>query len=374
MSQSRTPPISRFLRVLPALAALAAPLFGAEPARPDHWVFQIELSSRYDSNITELSNKDRDRVDDAACQSSPTCVSRFRIESPDDVIFSPSARIEWSNRTANRVETSVRADARTNLYARNSIKNYETYALRLAQDLTPAREYETTLSLRGEWTPDFYLRELTVPEASLMAGTTIRDSARYSSNDYRAALRQVLAPKHLEAEVSYGRDTRDYDSPFDERDGDLSGWGAELTLSLGDHRVASLRAGYRNESYDADGDQPGTAAVEPDISSDRETVGLGCLVRWGHERRGSLSLSVERETRDFRSRDTADVFHFGREDTRTQERLEFRQPMGQRFYLEIGLEHEQNDSHLGPSAGSTTGDEVTDYTRNIASISTGWRF
>src|SRR6185369_6031541 len=105
MSKSRAIFSARWFLVLPALAAtpLTAPLHGAEPSRQDHWVFQFELTSRYDSNITELSDKDSDRVEDSACLSSPTCASRFRIESPDDVIFSPSARVEWANRTAGHV-------------------------------------------------------------------------------------------------------------------------------------------------------------------------------------------------------------------------------------------------------------------------------
>ena len=352
----------------------AGPLLGAEREATGRWSFQLELTSRYDSNITQLSDTDRDRLQDPACTSTPLCASRYRIESSDDFIVVPSARLGWSHRSAREVETSLRGEARANRYARNSIKDYETYALRLSQELTAARRYETTFVLRAEAMPGFYLRELSVPEATRVQGSTVRDSAQYSSVDYEVALRQVLVPRHLEAEIARKRDSRDYDSPFDERDGDLSGWEAELTWSPAGSRAVSLRAGYRSESYDAAGDRPETIAGEPDISSDRQAVTAGFSFSWVRRgRSGWLSFDVEREARDFLSRDPTDSFHFDREDTRTEERLSFRQPLGDRLYIEAGLEHERNDSDLLPGASSPTGDEVTDFTRDVVSATIGWR-
>lgn len=360
--------------ILVSLGAARMPLLAADTAPSDHWSFQLEMTSRYDDNITELSDRDRDRVGASACDATPSCAERFRIESPGALVLAPSGRVEWSNETARKVRSSVRAELRASAYARNSVKNYESYSLRFSQDLTPAQEYGTTLILRGLLLPDFYLRELTVPEESRVQGQTVRDSARFSSLDTSAALRQVLAPKYLDLEVVAGRERRNYDEPFDERDGDLKGYGADLTWHPLGSSAIDVKAGYRSESYDAEGDRPATQAPEPDISSDRGTASLGLALKWGRQaRRGGLSLGLEQEKRGFLSRDAVDTFHFGRRDKRTQISLAVRQGLGRVFYLEAGLTHEKNDSDLGPGAGSSGDDEVTDYTHNVVSASVGWR-
>jgi hypothetical protein len=351
------------------------PVLAAETELPHRWSSQVEMMSRYDDNITELSDGDRTRVGTPACEASPSCVDRFRIESPDDFILAPSGRLEWSNETAHHIKTSVRGEIRASFYARNSIKNYQTYGLRLSQDLTPARKYKTVLILRGNVLPDFYLRELTVPEASRLQGQTVRDSARFSSLDASAAVRQVLVPKFLELEVLAGRDRRDYDAAFDERDGDLKIHVADLTWHLLGNRAVDLRVGYRSEEYDAEGDRSSTLAFEPDISSDRSAVSLGMDLKWGTRvRRGGISLDLEREERDFLSDDPVDTFHFDRQDRRTEASLALRLGLGRVLQLEGGLTHEKNDSDLGPGAVSSSGDEVTDYTRDVLSVSIGWRF
>ncbi len=353
------------------------PLVAAEPADSSQsWSWRIELSNRYDSNVTELSDTDRDRVEDPDCRSTPSCASRFVIKSPDDFVVTPYARIDWSHGAPGSVETTARVEARVNRYAENSVKDYERYSVRLSRDLTPARNFDTTLILRASDTPHFYLRELTVPEASRVQGTTVRDSARYASMRYGVALNQLLVPGRLDIEASRDRDDRDYDVPFDERDGDLSGLGVELTLRVTHDRGFTLRGGYQSESYDAAGDQARTIAIEPDISSDRKTASLGTDFRWGRQeaRRGVLSIDLKQEQRDFLSDEPTDVYHFGRRDTRFGARIEVRQPVGEHFYLELGVEHEDNESDLGPAANSSSSDEATDYTRSLGWASLGWVF
>jgi len=363
--------------ILPAvvvtLMAFSSSILVAEGEPSRHWSAQLELTSRYDDNITELSDTDRDRVGDATCKATPSCASRFRIETPDDLVIAPSARVEWERRFSGGRETSVRGEARASRYTRNSIKDHETYSLRFSQDLTAAR-HQTTLILRAGLMPDFYLRELTVPEESRIQGQTVRASGRFSSTDYSAAIRQVLVPKFLELEASAGRESRNYGAPFDERDGYLSGYGASLTLHPAGGRRISLRGGYRSESYDARGDRAATLALEPDISSDRTALSLGADLRWGRGRRGVVSITLEREKRDFLSKDPADRFHFGRQDTLTQAAVSVRQPLGDTLYLEGGLTREKNDSNLGPGASSPSGDDVTDYGRTVIAASVGWRF
>ena len=223
-----------------AAAAAALPAMAEDHADPlkSRWSFRVELEERYDDNITELSDRDKGRVGD------PAFANRFKIDDPGDYAWTPSARLGWSANLAKRLTTSVQLDARVHRYVRSSVKDYETFGLRVAQDLSQAKLFQTQLVLRVSDTPDYYLRELRVP------GTTTYESARFSSLEYGLALEQVLVPKLLEATVQGSRNRRDYDAPFNERDGDLTGYGAALELGPGGSH-AGLRVGYEKSRYGA---------------------------------------------------------------------------------------------------------------------------
>ena len=365
------------------VGAVAAVAFGAEePPRRElaaatpggqGWSLRLELATRYDDNITQLSDTDIDRLDDPTCQSDPTCNSRFRIESASDWIVAPEARVEWSHTSSGGLESSLAGQARANIYTNNSVKDYEVYGLRFAQDLS-AGSHPTTLYVRVDHMPDYYLRELTVPEASRIAGTTVRDSGRFASTELALRVRQVLVPKYLDLEAAGGTEQRDYQAPFDERDGDLTGWSALFVVRPTGNRDLAVDAGYRSESYDANGDRSGTEALESDISNDRQAFFVGLTLRWGERPiRGWLAVDASRELRDFTTAEQRDIYHFGREDTRTVYALTVRQALSELLYLEGRAEHEENDSNLGPLVVST-GDDVTDFTQNVYSVSVGARF
>lgn len=371
MRSSQTP----VLLALALAAATTTCLFAAGGEPPRHWSFQLEMTGRHDDNVTELSDTDRERVNDPACNADPLCANRFRIESPDDFVLTPSARAEWSKKSAGARETSLRAEVRLSRYARNSVKDYEAYGVRFSQDLTSSSKHATAVVVRASVIPDYYLRELAVPEESRIQGQTVRDSAQFSSVESSASLQQVLVPKYLDLELMVERDQRDYDAPFDERDGDLAGYGVNLVWNPAGTRTIDLRIGYRRASFDARGDRAATLALEPDTSSDRDTASCGLSLGWGRKgRRGGLLLGVEHETRNFLSNDPADSYYVGREDTRTQLSLAARQALARSLYLEAELSRETNDSKLGPDASAASGDDVTDYGRNLASVSIGWRF
>jgi hypothetical protein len=346
---------------------LDAPTAGDRDEGSGRWSYQLELAGGYDDNITELSDTDRSQVGD------PNFADKFKIETPDDWVISPSARLGWIHQTAARLGTTLRFDARAPRYTRNPIKNYEIFGLRFTQDLHSHRKHGTQLVVRAGYIPDFYLRELTVPQASLDQGQRVRDSARYTSGEYSVSIEQVLFPKHLEVAILYGTEQRDYDAPFDERDGDLTGYEGRLLWNASD-RSFGFETGYRGATYDARGDRSETPAHEADISSDRAAVLAGAHVRWGRRgRRGALSLDVWREKRDFTSTDPLDVYHFGRSDTQILGTIDLHQPIADSLYVEARWLHEQNDSHLGSGAPTSVSDDVTDYTRDIISFSIGWR-
>jgi len=336
--------------------------------RVGSWSVQVELESGWDDNICELSDTDRDRVGD------PLFADQFKIQSPDDWFLEPSLRVGFARRSAARRRTAIRFDARATRYLENSIKNYEAYGVRFAQDLTgAASRFGTRLILRGGYTPDFYLRELTVPQATLEQGRRVRDSSRYQETSLSAAVEQVLVPGRLELEGRLETERRDYFAPFDERDGDLTGYRVRLEWTPVTDRRFSVGAGFRQQSYDAAGDRAATPALEPDISSDRDELALGLGFRWALDgRRGDARLELSREEREFTSADPIDRFHFGRNDTLTEYRLAIDQLVRRDLYLQMELRREQNDSDLG-RAPSALSDDVTDYTRNVVSVSIGWR-
>lgn len=332
------------------------------------WSVQVELEGGWDDNICELSDTDRDDVGD------PRFADRFKIESPDDWFVEPSVRVGYARRSAGQRRTAIRFDARVTRYLQNSVKNYEAYGVRFAQDLTGDSRHGTRLVLRGGHTPDFYLRELTVPQATLEQGRRVRDSSRYEETSLSAAVEQVLVPERLELEGRLETERRDYFAPFDERDGDLTGYRVRLEWYPATDRRFSIGAGFRQQSYDAEGDRAATPAFEPDISSDRTELALGLGLRWSfHGRRGDALLELSREERDFTSGNPVDRFHFGRDDTLSEYRLSIGQQVRQDLHLRAELRREENDSNLG-RAPSALSDDVTDYTRNVVSMSIGWRF
>src|SRR5262249_3905751 len=242
-------------------------LAGETSGLNSRWSARLELEGRYDDNVTELSDRDKSRVGD------PAYADRFRIETAGDYAWIPSGRIAWSGNLARHVTTTVQGEAHVFRYVRDTVKNYEVIGLRLEQDLSPAKVFNSQLILRVSDTPSYYLRELRVP------ATTAFDSARYSSLEYGIGLDQVLVPRLLYGTVQVSRDNRDYDLPFNERDGDLTGYGAAIEIGPRGRRLG-LRVGYEKSRYDARGDDISTAAIEPDISTDRNELSARVAFRW----------------------------------------------------------------------------------------------
>src|SRR5437867_7235896 len=157
----------RSLRAIVLLVTAAAAVHGVTGGEStNHWKFQAELSGRFDDNILSLSDTDRAKVGD------PAFAPRFRIDTPYDVVTIPSGRLTFSGHIAPGFETSLRADARDYVYQNNSIKSYQSFGLRLTQDLTPARRFETRLILDTGYIPSFYVKEIKIPQASMVQGTT----------------------------------------------------------------------------------------------------------------------------------------------------------------------------------------------------------
>ena len=323
-----------------------------------HFSVRAELEGRYDDNITYLSDRDRDRVGD------PAFADRYKIEDPGDYVWVPAARLGWSFKLAKRVTTSMQLDAKAYRYSVNTIKNYETFGLRVAQDLSAAKLFQTRLIVDASDTPDYYLRELRV------AGTTRYDSARFSSREYGVSLEQVLVPKLLDASVYGTRTRRSYEAPFHERSGDLTGYGADLELGP-PGRLAGLHVGYEKSRYDARGDDGSTPFPEPDISSDRSQLSARAAIRWAL---GYVTLSGSRELRDYTSDEPTDIYHFDREDTRTEYGLGLHQGLPAGLFLEVALSREENEARLAPGVPETLANDVTDYTDNVVSASVGWHF
>jgi len=347
--------------VLCALAVSAlVPLARSEESTVSrsHFSVRAELEGRYDDNITYLSDRDRDRVGD------PAFADRYKIEDPGDYVWVPAARLGWSLNLAKRVTTSMQLEAKAYRYSANEIKDYETFEIRLAQDLSAARLFQTRLIVDASETPDYYLRELRV------AGTTNYESARFSSREYGVSLEQVLIPKLLDASVHGARTRRSYDAPFRERSGDLTGYGADLDLGP-PGRLAGFHLAYERSRYDARGDDGSTPVLEPDISSDRNQLSARAAIRWAL---GYVTLSGSRELRDYRTDESTDIYHFDREDTRTEYGLGFHQGLPAGLFLEIALSHEENGAHLAPGVPESLANDVTDYSENVLSASVGWRF
>jgi len=362
------------LLAAPAFAGSSAPGSSSAPPKPKppgKWRFQAELAGRWDDNITELSKIDRKRVGD------PAYADQFKIETPGDWVMAPSLRAGYSRDIFGDLSSDVRLDAEASIYRRNSIKDYQTFRLRLAQDLSSSRRHQTRLVLRLGYLPDYYLRELTVEQASLDQHRRVRDSVHFSDSSYSAAIEQVLIPRTLELTVLAGITQRNYGARFQERDGTLSGLRTSLDWTPNGDRRMTLRAGFRLENYDATGDLSGTPALEPDISNRRRAVTAGFTYRWKlwNAERGRIAIDFLRQRRTFTTDRAADRYHFDRHDKHSELSISAWQEVSARFFVTAAFVHEVNSSRLGPGAPSAASDEdVTDYTHDVASISLGWRY
>jgi hypothetical protein len=386
--------VSGVLRLAVAtLLPLAGPLPVRSAAAADvEWNTELAFDERYDDNITRLSQKDLDRLGPTTggtglpCGSGNTDSSghRFSITTPDDFISIPQLSSTVKAGWLTEMPTTFGLDLNAYQYVRNSIKNYQSYRLSIAQPLHPVKAHAT--SVRGSYSflPRYFLRNLRsdrTAEDFAQMGIFIlpppRREATYRSETAELQIDQVILPDRLRFQGTFGKETRDYNRCFDERDSHMPYREAELAWNPRGNSRLRLRASYVREALRAKGDLADTAVFfESDISNVRDVLGGDVRFGWKrHGRSGWVALRYETERRDFKAKDPNDLCHFGRNDRLEQTGLSAQTDLSGGWLLAAEARHQSNKSTFpAPGGVISTCEEITNYDDNIVQVGFAYRF
>lgn len=342
-----------------------------EPSRPAReqdrpLAGRIAFEYRYDDNIIQLNDRDRERF-----RQNPGS-SRFRIDSIEDDIAIGRFDLHLRTRPIPRRVTSVALSADVYEYQRNDIKSYQEMGLALKQELTASRRRLGTIEASFARTPRFYLRQLTDDDASFEAGRRIRDELTYAHNEYGLAYDQEVVDERLSFTLTGRRARRDYNDHFNERDSIDDGWAVSARAHPLDSSILEVDAGYEQGRLRARGDLPSTPIPDDDVSYRHRAVSLDVAVAWRGRARGRVEIEVERERREFTTENQFDLSHWMREDDRRDYRLRLTQRLAGRF--DASLEARRLSKHsrflLNPGAS----EDETDYVENRVGLGLIWRF
>ncbi len=283
-----------------------APVRAARPMRPALTV-SLGVDERHDDNILQLAQRNLDRL---VTNPGPP---RFRIHSADDNVTGLHGDVRWRSRPLPRRETRVAAGLDFYLYQRNDVKDWQQYGLSLEQELTAARRYLATLGVWRNLVPNYYLRELTDEDDSVVLGRRIRRSLQYRQTSTGVRYGQQLVRGRLDLAASFERLHRNYDAKFDERDNDNDQWRFAIAAHPFRHWDLGARLTYLVGTLDARGDLASSEIVDADVSYDHHGLGVAVGLPWGHNRtRGRVDVGWMPETRSYTTANKFELNRFGR--------------------------------------------------------------
>lgn len=362
------------------------PAPGGKPARKA-WSLRLGLDERYDDNIIQLSARDLDRLNNP--RPSDAISRRFSTTTRDDFItiprVSPGFRADWWRGRP----TSFDLDVMAYQYLRNSIKNYQAYRLSIDQAIRGGEALETSIAVAYSLRPGYYMRNLisdrhleelgfipTCPPG--IAGSCIpRLEATYRRDDLQLEVQQEIVKNVVSFRALWGRERRDYNRNFDERDSQMPYREAILGWTPWVNGRLRLRAGYRREDLHAAGDLADTPSfLESDISSRRGIWEFDLRLRWGSKgRKKTLTIDYEDEGRDYSTTNPFDAFHLGRHDTRRYVTLALRGDLRNGWFIAADAERDTNRSRFPAAVSSTSQpDDATDYTQSLVQFGFGYDF
>ncbi len=364
-------------RVGPIAAAEADP--AAAPKVRREWSLRLGLDERYDDNIIQLSDRDIKRLKKP--RPTDAAANRFSIDRADDLITIPRVAPGYEADWWRGHPTSFGLDASAYMYLRNSVKDYQSYRLTAAQVLRGGKSLSTSLGVTYALLPRYYLRNLVsdrhLEELGFIPSPIPRLEVTYRKQSPQLEAEQEIVKDVLAFRAFWGREHRDYNRNFDERDGQMPYREAGLSWTPFRDTRLRLRVAYRREDLHAGGDLADTPSfIEEDISSRRDIWDADLRLRWGSKgRKKSLTLDFENERRDYSTTNVFDAFHFGRQDTRHYLTLYFRADLKKGWFFSAGAERDSNRSTF-PAAVSTAvpPDDITDYTEKLVQAGFGYEF
>ena len=305
--------IARLSTLLCVAAVLAAPAPGWGAVGDLDVRIGAEL--RYDSNVFEYGDRDLDLFDPS--------LERFRgLASVDDWVLAPQLRVGYRWRSA--YETRLALTGSWAFYDRNGVKDYQSYSLRLAQQLP----WDSEFTLRYSLVPRFFFKRLADPpnQSETYADATFR------IDTLRTALgKQFTNWLALEAWCELGRN--DYNATFNERDTTKLGGGIDVALEPAGWLRVRLGAGLEEGVAEGENDP----ATDSDISYWLWTAHVSPQVRISD--RVSLGLGYTREQQTFTTGLIHDRSHHYRRDAADILSADLRVRLGHGVALALGIKH-----------------------------------
>jgi hypothetical protein len=352
---------------------------GKKPPVRKAWSLRLGLDQRYDDNILQLSDRDLDRLQNP--RPSDAAANRFSIRTPDDFIsmprVSPGFKADWWRGRP----TSFALEISASQYLRNSIKNYQTYRLSIAQALRGGEFHETSVAVAYGLRPHYYLRNLIsdrhLEELGFIPTPIPRLEAAYRRDYLQIEVEQEIVKERLTFRGLWGREHRDYNRNFDERDSQMPYREAALRWTPYRDGRLRLRVSYRREDQHSGGDLADTPSfLEDDISSRRDVGEADLRLRWGARgRKKTIMFDYEDERREYSTTNTFDAFHFDRRDSRRYATLSFRADLKEGWFLAGAAQRDTNRSKFPAAVSSTVPpDDITDYTENQVQVGLGYDF
>lgn len=246
-------------------------------------------------------------------------------------------------------------------YTTNSVKNFQQYSLAVRQELHRSHVHSTALTVGGSYIPSYYLRQLVDDDESVLAGTTIRNSADYSLQQVFIEVTQELVDRTLSVATRYTHENRDYNDHFNERDSTSSVASLDFNIYPAHNNHFRLRPYVEREQREAAGDVASTAVVDDDAGFDSGMYGLEARWVWGpnSDHRQSFRVLLEKEDRTYNTTNSADTGHFDRQDSITQYGIGYDRELGPEWKLRFSYRHRTNDV--------STVSGTTPFTKNVAS-------
>ncbi len=306
--------------------------------------FQIstQLNCGYDSNIIQLSSKDRKDFDSSSGQ--------FEIESVGDFIIIPRIDLLMKKELLGEKLTELKLGYYYSIYSSNSIKNYSHISFSARQQVLR----DTTLSGNFNFIPSFYFRQLYDSEDGQYK------EASYRLNSFSVGWEQAFR-KWLLTSLTYRWEARDYGGIFDERDQTFN----IIEFTLGVEKIESLKLIVGYSYIMAPAYSP---TVETDISYDGQAFSFGAVYDLEDLLDKEMGLGVEGEF-EFRKFTTSndkndDPIHSGRKDGLNKIAVGYYWHFLDSWTLRLDYELTLVKTNL-PDIFK---DEPTDYTENLISL------
>ena len=334
----------------------------ADLDRAWEWSYSASLTSTYDDNIYRYSPQDIDgfvyhRADE-----------RYRMETYDDLVSSPSLTLSLTRRFQPHLESCLRLRYRYNIYTVNRDKNYQT----LSAFLRISAQEQGYIQLGYFHLPKFLIRPYWDQD---VFSTTAGDPATYKACDFARDLCSVKLGhrliKSLRWAIFYDRDRLYYNSHFTEYDTRAHGLGLELAYDLAPWLEMSAEYAFTRaeaKGFDEAGETK-AASDDSDISYDQDGLqatmkaDLSRHIAWPLE----LTVRYQLARRYFTTEKSIqeDPFHAGRRDDIQSLALEAQYKLSRRLSLS-GAYEIQTRNISSPEARRIT--EVKNYDRHRLSL------